>query len=339
MPSKTVRVKNNWKNLQSKNRTKKKARLALIVLGFLLGLLLVSLAIRFTQSLFSPIKTSYKRNYSWDGKFNINLLIRSQDISLLSYNPAVSSMTIIKIPDETFLEVPHGFGLWQLRAVHGLGKDKLLVEALISFLAVPVDGFLDFSSLNQPSSQIIKTLKNDPFSGFSLFADLKTNLSVWELIRLKLRLSGVRFDKINEPDLIKLKILEQAYLSDNTLVFTLDPVKADTLLSSLADPQITAERKSIAVLNATKHPQLARKWTRLVTNLGGNVIITANSSKNLEKTQVVGENSATLQRLRQIFELDCQNNPKCDRINPQDDELINQRAQISILLGEDYFGR
>lgn len=352
MPTKSARVKSNWKSLQSKNKTRKKVKLAVIVLGLLVGLILVSIVVRLVNSFFSPIKSFYKKNYSWDGKFNINLLIRSKDISLLSLNPTDSSVIVFKIPDETFVEAPFGFGPWQLRAVYdlgenqkGLGGDKLLKETLTPFLGIPIDGFLDFA-LDESSSQIINTLRQNPVSGLNLFANLKTNLSVWELIQLKFKLNSVRFDKISELDLIKTNVLTKDQLSDGTSIFTSDTVKLDSILSSLADPRITEERKSIAVLNATNYPQLAGKWARLITNLGGNVIITANSSKKLVKTQVVGEESATLQRLRQIFELDCQNQvrfgqnkQKCDRINPLDEELVNQRAQITVFLGEDYSNR
>lgn len=310
-------------------------KLALFVLVGVLGLLIISWTIQFTQSLFSPWKltTNKVRNYLWNGEFNINVLIRTDHISLLSYNPKQAKLTLVNIPDETFLEVPYGFGLWQLRAVYELGQsqkkiggDKLLQDTVSNLLAVPIDGFLDLSSLQPQKSaaSILNTLRKNPFSGLELLQALKTDLTVWELIRLKVSLGGVRFDKVSELRLDE--VLDKTNLPDGTPVLTADPVKLDGSLSKLADPTIVSENKTIAVFNATDQPLLAQKAARLITNLGGNVIITTNAGKILEKTQIEGVKSATLKRLRQIFATD-------DKISTAEE---SSRAQINLLVGEDY---
>lgn len=310
-------------------------KLALFVLVGVLGLLIISWTIQFTQSLFSPWKltTNKVRNYLWNGEFNINVLIRSDHISLLSYNPKQAKLTLVNIPDETFLEVPYGFGLWQLRAVYELGQsqkkiggDKLLQDTVSNLLAVPIDGFLDLSSLQPQKSaaSILNTLRKNPFSGLELLQALKTDLTVWELIRLKVSLGGVRFDKVSELRLDE--VLDKTNLPDGTPVLTADPVKLDGVLSKLADPTIVSEHKSIAVFNATNRPLLAQKAARLITNLGGNVIITNNAPEPLKKTTISGEKSATLERLRQIFLSD-------DKISNKEG---SSRAQINVTIGEDF---
>lgn len=327
-----------------KIETRKRTKLAIGILILILVLLIISWATHLIQNLFST-----SRNYVWSGEFNINLLIkRGQSYGLFSYNPKEQKLTIINIPENTFMNVPRGFGLWQLRAVYGLGGsrnsmggDTLLADTLTSFFAIPIDGFLDFSAaLNQSPAEIVNTLRNNPLSGINLLSGLKTNLTMWELLRLKLRIIGTRFDKISDLDLAKLDVTDQETLPDGTLVLTADPVRLDSMIMNLlSDPVIISERKSIAVLNATDHPQLAGKAARLIANLGGNVIITANAQKKLKQTQVAGQESLTLKRLRQIFDLGCQNNPKCDKISPLDEDLVYQRGEISVLLGEDFFDR
>ena len=159
-------------------------------------------------------------------------------------------------------------------------------------------------------------------------SSLKTDLTLLELLRLKIGLSSVRFDKVKELDLDKLSVLDKESLPDGTSVYTADPIRLDSILSDLADPVIISEHKTIAVLNATNQPQLAGKWARLITNLGGNVIITANAGEKLRKTKVQGLQSATLRRLKQIF-------GSGDKISSQDENTISSRAQINLLLGED----
>ena len=305
-----------WKEAASKAKSKKSVKLALLVLGLIAGLLVISWAVRFSGILFNS-----KRNYLWNSEFNINLVLRSSHISLLSYNPKQAKAVIINIPDDTYLEVPRGYGFWQLRSVYGLGGDKLLTDTASSFLGVPVDGYLNM----EPEDLIKKNL----FSGLNLLSSPKTDLTLWELIKLKLGLSGVRFDKIKEVNLDKLNVLDKDNLPDGTAVYRADPVKLDSVLLDLADPVIVSEHKTIAIFNATNRPQMAKEAARLITNLGGNVIITGNSPGKLDKTAVFGEQSATLKRLRQIFNLS-------DKIDSSKEDREFSRAQINLLLGEDY---
>ncbi|MDP3758738.1 MAG: hypothetical protein Q8Q86_03390, partial [Candidatus Daviesbacteria bacterium] len=157
------RSNQGWKDVQSKLKRSRKTKLALGVVGLLAGLLILSWAIRFTQSLFTPWKTqaNIKRNYIWDAQFNINLLFRSKNISVVSLNPKQERIVIVNIPDETFLDVPHGFGSWQLRAVYGLGGDSLLKDTVTNFLAIPIDGYLDFTAQkpDKSSLEVVETLR------------------------------------------------------------------------------------------------------------------------------------------------------------------------------------
>lgn len=329
--------KKGWKDIQSKAKQNRRTKLALFILALVAGMLIISWAIQLTGRLFSPLGALQQRNYIWNGEFNINLLLRTSHISLLSYNPKEEKVTIINVPDELFLDVPFGFGKWQLRAVYelgqsqkGVGGDRLLKDTLTSFFAVPIDGFLDFSSLQRAksASEIVESLRRNPFSGLNLLSSLKTDLTVWELLRLKTSLSSVRFDKVKELDLTALGVLEQGNLPDGTGVLTTDPIKLDSVLSDLVDPVIVSEHKTIAVFNATERGQLAGKWARLITNLGGNVIITNNARERLEKTKVVGEKSLTLKRIQQIL-------GDYDTISPSNEDVVSSRAQINVFIGED----
>lgn len=332
--------KKGWKTVQSRAKRGRQTKLALAVLGLIAGILILSWAIRFTQSLFSPwkIQTGIQKKYLWNEEFNLNLLVRSSEISILSLNPKEEKVIIVNIPEETFLEVPYGFGSWQLRAIYelgetqkGVGGHKLLADTLTNFLAIPIDGFLDLSGLSPRRStiEIVDILRKNPVFMLNLLSDLKTNLTVWELLRLDLKLSRVRFDKVEELSLDKLDVLDKENLPDGTPIFTGDPVKLDSALSDLADPAITSEYKTIAVFNGTSKGQLAVKWARLIRNLGGNVIITGNTEET-KNTKVTGVKSATLKRLQQIF----------GSTDIKDSEgTSTSRAQINLLLGEDYVNK
>lgn len=309
----------SWRIVQSKKQIAKKTKLALVILALVLGLLLLAQAVKFTQTLFSPWKLSAsdQRNIFWNGDFNINLLVRSEKISLVSFSPAKGEISIINIPDELFIETSHGFGKWQLRSIYDLGGSKLLKDSMTSFFALPIDGVVEGDLTNMIKEK-----------GFSLFniSTLKTDLTLYELIKLQRGLSKVRFDKIKQIDLE----LEKNILADGTVVLVADSVRMDSLFSDMIDPNIASEHKTIAIFNSTEHSQLAQKAARLITNIGGEVIIVSNGKNRYQKTAISGEKSKTLNRIKQIFKTS-------DTIDPKDEDLISSRAQINLFLGEDYF--
>lgn len=337
MPLKSALKKtNSWKDKQSRELSRKRVKLALIVLLLSGVFLFGSWFVTFIRYAFTPGQGSV-RTYRWSGEFNINLAIRGSGIAVFSLNPKEGKITVLNIPEQTFLEVPRGYGSWQMRAVYGLGGNQLLKETLSSYLAVPIDGFLDLTDAKGISaSGFVEKLRGNPFSGFSLLSSSKTDLTLWERFLLKMAVRGVRFDKIEEVDPLERNILDKSILPDASEVYTADSVRLDSILGAFADPSVTGEHKSIAVFNAAGKPQLAQKWARLIANLGGNVIITGNAKEVLPKTVVWGGESKTLKRLRQIFELDCQNKPKCVNIAPSDEDLASSRAEINVFLGEDY---
>ncbi|MBI3103416.1 LytR C-terminal domain-containing protein [Candidatus Daviesbacteria bacterium] len=340
MPAKTA-PKKGWKDIQSKNRIKKRTRLALIVLGIVLGIIIIGWIVKFTQTLFSPWKFApAEKSYIWNGEFNINVLIKSKDMALLSYNPTDKTMTVIRIPDEVQLEVWGGFGKWQARAIYGLGQlqkmgdgNKLLKRSVGDFFGLPIEGFLQFEGqLADKSSQDLTDTLRSKFLGLDLLSNLKTDLTLWELIRLKFGLASVRFDKVKYLDLASLGVLDKDFLADGTAIYTFDPVKIDAVSSKLSDPKIISEHKTIAVFNSTDYPLIAQKAARMIANLGGNVIITGNSEKKLKETEVFGEESKTLKRLLQIF-----NHQRDSKLEPFSSRVL--RAQINVMLGEDFFNR
>lgn len=334
MRSKSVH-KNSWKFVQSKKKLKQKTKLALIVLGFIIILMLSSQIFKFTKTLNSSWQMNSKKSYTWDGHFNINLILRSKSISLVSYNPTDNKIIIVDIPDQTYLEAAHGFGKWQARALFDLGGDKLLKDSLEDFFAQPIDGFLDLSApyKDRTSQQIIELIRQNPIGGLNLLSSLKTDLTLMELIRLKFGLSSVRFDKLIQIDLQKRGVLQKDHLLDGTEIFTADPNKIDLILADLADPKIKNEHKSIAIFNGTEQPFFAQKYSRLVSNMGGDVIIVSNAQKRGDKTLVWGERGDTLKRFSQLFS-SCKS-AECDKILTQDEDIAESRGQINIKLAPD----
>lgn len=324
--------KRGWKAIQSKKQIAKKTKWALLVLAAILGLLIASQTVKFTKNLFSPWQLSRtQRNFNWNAEFNINILIKAKQISFLSFSPQNQKITIIDIPDNTYIETARGFGYWIASSIYDLGGSQLLKETMENLFGLPIDGFLLFSGQYSQSQavSIVSEIRTNPFSIISMLPSIKTDLTPFELIRLKLGFNSVRFDKVKQINLEKADVLLKSELLDGTEVLILDTVRLDSILTDMIDPSIQTEHKTIAIFNSTDHPLLAQKAARLITNIGGEVIITSNSQNKFQTTHVTGEKSKTLDRLKQIFGAG-------DTIDASDEDLVSSRAQINIFLGEDY---
>ncbi|MBI2040233.1 LytR C-terminal domain-containing protein [Candidatus Microgenomates bacterium] len=336
-----AKASGGWKAMQYRSKVKKRTKLALIALGLIVILLVLGQLVNLTRMLFSPWQAELSpRDYLWDDHFNINILVYTNPVSVFSFNPSEQKITVIKIPDQIYMEVPGGFGNWQVRSIYQLGQttkrggNTLLKQSLSSFLGIPIEGVLEpTDDLRQKGvEELIELMRQNPLNIFLLIPNLKTDLKLWELIRLKFALWGVRFDKVKILDLLELNVLERQRLADGSEVLTADLIRIDGILSDFEDPQIKKEHLSVAVFNATDYPQLAQKAARLITNMGGNVIMVTNAPQRLDKTKVVGENSVTLKRLVQIFGCD-----NCDKIELKDLGLDSSRGQINLFLGEDFY--
>lgn len=338
------RTRSGWKDTQSSIKNKRRTKLALLILALILALLVIGQLIRFSQTLFNPWKVNgVKKSYSWNENLAINLVVKNSSISLLSYIPSEKRITIIKLPDNLLVDVPN-MGEWKLESVYKLGEtnklgSRLLEQTVSQTLGIPINGILDFSSSETNQKDVIEDFRKEA-NIFEVLKNLKTDLTLWELLKLKLALSAVRFDKVKVIDLTDLYILDDKVLADGTKVYTSDSVKIDSIIANISDPKISGENKSVAIFNATEVPLLAEKAGRLISNIGANVIVVSNANKKSARSYVLGEDSQTYQRLIQIFDPSlCSNDKKCDKISSEQLGIGSSRADIVVVLGEDYINK
>lgn len=343
MPAKSAPKKRGWKDTKNKIKNTKNLKLGVAVLCLIVVVLILGQLFNFVKTLISPwgFTSEFEKKYIWDSGFNINIIVQTNKTYLLNFNPKEEKATIIAIPDETYLDAGAGFGRWMLRSIFDLGESSKkgsgykLVKTSTSYLfGVPIDGFIRFKGDSQTKAlkNIIEQIRQNPVSGLGLISDIRSDLTPLELLRLKFALWNLRFDKVSFLNLADLNVYDTQRLADGSTVLVSDPIKLDSMMD-FVDPNIRQENISIAVFNATDYPQLAQKAKRLITNLGGNVIIVANSSQKIKNTLIFGEKGDTLKRLNQIF-LICKNKDTCGNIAAG--EQIPSRAQINIFLGEDF---
>lgn len=282
-----------------------------------------------------------KRQASWDGKGLLNLAVKSDQVYVLSLNPVEKSLTIFKVPDDAYLDLPLNFGRWPARSVYELGQAEnppmgagLLRETISSVFGIPADGYLILDD-SRPLAQRIKDIQGNPLSWPAFISKARSDLSLFEMTNFLWQLKGIRFDKINTMDLSQSKITTKITVPDGSQASMIDQLKLDQFIQGkLEDPTLKDEALSIGIFNATDHPGLAEKAARIITNMGGRVVFTSNY-KALDKTLVLGKKSYTFSRAAKIFAPSCLGS-SC-KVSSSDNDF--SRADVNILLGEDYFLR
>jgi hypothetical protein len=341
--------KGGWKTAQTSGKQKKQTKLALIALAVFISTVLISQSIRFTNSLYSPqTHYTFSREYRFEGKSNLNLVIKGEEVSFFSFDFNEKKATLVKIPQETHLVIPGGYGMWPLRSVYALGQGEkvgkgaeLLITSLSSMLGLPIDGIIEIKDPSVDNNTFIKNLNANVFLSVTNFSQIKTNLTTMEYIKLAKEVSQIRFDKIIELDLEDFKILGSQTLPDGRDVVVAEGMLLDNfIVDKLAESKFKEEALSVAIFNGTSQPGLAQKVSRLVTNMGGNVIISSNASSQditmpVEQTFITStssKDSYTFKRLATVFV------PHYDKILDVDFKTAT-RAQINLVLGNDYISR
>lgn len=364
------RNKGGWKSRQSEGKMSKQVRLGVTVLVFLVTLIFVGKTIDFLGSLnrpYAPDGAGSQRQGSWDNREVLNLVIKSNDVHLLSLDPRENSLSLFRIPPDAYINVPFGFGSWRMGSIYGLGQGEtppiganLLTAGVSSSLGVPIDGYLVFPEGSEEKMEnLIAGIKQNPLTLLSVLREGRTDLSLKEYWDFWWALKRIRSDKIETLDLGKTGIVVDKTLADGSRVYTLDQYKLDVLIQKqLEDLNLREEGLSVGIFNATGHPGLAEKASRVIANMGGRVIFTTNLDTKLDNSFVVeqhqekGKSSYTNLRLAKVF-----SSALCtkktggsifDVLKAKDDALkcsaenLNlspNTADVNILLGEDYFLR
>lgn len=357
MSSKKNTASHKWRKYQKSKQSRHTLTLGILILVVLATLILTGKLLNFVRSLNNPDSKStfFDKAYHWDGASTINLVAKSDNIYILSFNPLEKSVTIVQIPDETYLDLPLGFGRWPTRSIYNLGQGEnppigaaLLEGTITSVFGIPVDGYLISPQTAKISfEEVIGNLRKNPLAGFSFVRKYKTNLDALEMTKLWWGIRGVRSDKIKVLDLGQSQITDWILLSDGSRALGINQLKLDQYIQDqLKDSKVDGEGLSIGIFNATNYPGLAEKAGRIVTNMGGRVTFTTNMKVHLDKSLVLGNNSYTVNRLAQIFAPQCQSPKGLAGIFKKSSTCVLNnsnvdftRANINIILGEDYFIR
>lgn len=352
-------IKKDKKNKTKPHRSKNAVALGLAVLLFLIALILVGKLFGFLGSINKTGLENGQKTYNWNGKSSLNLIVKTDNTYLLSYQPKVKSLTLYKFPEDLYLDTVYDFGKWPVRSIYDLGQAEkppvgaiLLKNSVGNSFNLIADGYIIINDKNISLSQLVDREKGSLTLGTDLISKSNTDLNLLEFLKVWWTIKSVRSDKIKTIDLEKSDLTNWLLLPDGSRVVALDPVKLSQFEESRFEDQIIKdEALSIGVFNATDYPGLAEKAAKIITNLGGRVIFTSNAPEVASKSMVLAKKSYTSDYLSEKFRLFCpqpknanfwQNIPffgsnsekLCSSGNTDFD---TSRADIIIILGEDSF--
>ena len=298
----------------------------------------------FLLLLSGKILLTLRRSVWKRGRFTF--VLASRPVLVFSLSPKEKSLTVVKIPQNTFVETTGGYGLYRVEAVYPLGElegkgGSLLTSSVQEFLGVPVEGWMKTNSqFPIPNSQLNKKeildlkkrttswgifLRPKTVAQF-LKENLKTNLSFWDLAKIWLNLKKISASKTVFIDLEKGGALTEFSLPDGQTGKKGDPTLLDNLLQEFfLEPEIRKEKISIEVLNGTDYPGLAKRAARIITNIGGKVVRVGDSKERPKECQIKGGEKAlksfTFFKIKKIF--NCR-------------VFKEEREDLSLTVGESY---
>lgn len=320
--------------VNKKERIKKRSRLKILGLIFLLAFLLILGGVVFKISR-SAVKSV------WDGQSQLNLAINpsraGQPVLIVGFNPEEKSLNILSIPAGTFIETIHGYGPYRVESLYRLGElnkkgQELFRGSLETYLGVPIEAY----ALTINGDEKTEGMKNkEGITRFlkSLLKRGQTNLTKWDLLRLWLGFKNLRQDRINLIDLGQTSASQEVDLPDGTKAKKIDTERLQSIMNKFfVDKKIKQEDLTVAVLNGTNHAGLANQAATLIKNIGSQIVAIGETENKLKykECQVMVEkkykNSYTIQKLSYLF--DC---------HWQGESMAGQRADVVLILGESYW--
>jgi len=171
-------------------------------------------------------------------------------------------------------------------------------------LGIPIDGFIAQDSLNL-NQKVNPLFMNAIFN----YNSLKTNLTIIDLLKLAI------FTGIVPESSINIKKVK------DTSGLGLDKVVGRLVI----DTSIEKDHQTIQIINAAGVSGLGNRLARLITNMGGDVIIVAteNSLKKKSEISYIDKKTYTVERLHKVLGY--------ETVKKTDDVI----SDITIVIGED----
>ncbi|MBI3379237.1 LytR C-terminal domain-containing protein [Candidatus Gottesmanbacteria bacterium] len=288
----------------------------------------------------------------WDGMRRFTVIIDGNPLFLFSLEPSTHQAILVTIPVNTILDVPYGYNTYPAGAVYELGNldpkrggGKLLSKSIENTFGIVVGGFFargDSDKYLLPTElDKVLDLKRKYFSFrrllpsiFSIqsgIKNVKTDLNLADIVRFWNAVRYLRSDNIKIVDLVNSHALIKEKLPDGSIVYKTDPDLLDQFFSpSFQDQVVRLQNVSVEVINATDREKVASQFSRILHNLGANVVSKSTAvQKENGNCRVVTfrhelSSSIIVDRLKKFY--------KCSVEESNETDV----SDIKVILGQEY---
>lgn len=295
---------------------------------------LVVVALAFTWFLFPKSQAPYPRQ---------TIVLVGSPMTVLSWNPADRTLTLITLPQDMTADGTHGYGTYSFEAFWRLGeidnKDgTVLAESMSEALGVPVTWYIGPKAGIFPGAADPLTMAKDIFNFGRVISYVsgayRTNISFSTFAAFVWLLQVTKPDKVTQFDFTQTPTLiaDDVTIADGSHELVLNPVMVDARLAHVfEDDRIRTETVTAQVFNTTDMPSLGTRVARLLGNLGVSVVSVGNDMPEVDACTVSGTVGSLQSQSAKVVEsvLGCV--PK--QIGSSD------RADLTIRIGKTYTKR
>lgn len=249
-----------------------------------------------------------------------------KEVRLFSFNFTAHSLSDISFPPDLYVpELTHGYGSYLLGKTYSVGElDKrggeVLRGTVREFIGAPIEAYV-------VSTEAVDLENKNVFLSPGFLLGGTTNLSPLDRVRFAWGVSQVRADRRRSYNVSEVS--QKLVLPDGSEAQSIEKDSLDVFLgSAFVEPTIQDEHLRLEVINTTPFAGLGTRASRILTALGGSVIMVNSQEEPVDRCVVWYDpsvkESMTLKRVVAIF--NCE-----EKVRETPD-----RAEISVVLGESY---
>lgn len=234
-----------------------------------------------------------KSRFDGQHRFTISLSksLKNSDITVVSLAPDTKSISVLSVPQNSYL-----------RNIH--------LQNISQYLQIPIDGFIQFEKIDKIDQKNIESNIRKIILNFNR---LKTNLTLIDFLRIWLFTKNISSHAVTTKTVDSLE----------------DEAARDKFFSFLFnDFTFTEENQSIQIINGTQRAGLGNRLSRLIGNMGGNVVSISTADNVVRHSEILyfGKYSYTVERLNKILSF---------TINKKEVRPSEAISDIIIIIGED----
>lgn len=258
-----------------------------------------------------------------------------ESINFLLVDSSTSKIVNYKVDINTKIDVPGKFGIEPFTNIIALGNllegaqlelnMALLNKSLSKLVGYSIDKFIVIESAHRAKTdQLLSgTINWSTIVNISEYKDsFKTDFTLAELYKLFEFIESIPSDRIITKD------LSQSYMDNPSLL-------DEEILDLTFDSQLAREQKSFAILNGSGEAGVASYGSRLISNIGGRVVVVGNSNQIYETSVLIVDDLTSQSTLvaKRLFNI---NNVILASEARNYNETEISRSDITLILGLDF---